>query len=247
MIEILYHLPDQILLSSRLPWCIGGNSALPAVLVEAVISKYAGHLSLGQPRINVQTQCDRKRPYCSQCIRAKRDCFGYRDVSAGRFYDQTEEVRKRNSPSSSALVPSPPQKRRLDQAASPSLIQQHVSVPLAGQGAAFMLSRYPTQDRVAGGRGPVNGFPLHVLGTPAGRAVTTSLNAVGLAALSNIHQSQQLMLSARETYISALAELNEVLSDETQSISNSSLIAVGFLGMFEVRIWTAFEKGPLLI
>lgn len=219
------------------------------VLVEVVISKYAGHLSLSQPRINAQTQCDQKRPFCSQCIRAKRECFGYRDISGGRFYDQTDEVKKRNSPSSasSALVPSPPQKRRLDQSASPPLIQQHISVlsvPLADQGAAFMLSRYPARDRVVGGRGPVNGFLPHVLCTPAGRAVTTSLNAAGLAALSNIHQSQQLMLRARETYISALAELNEILSDETQSISNSSLIAVGFLGMFEVRIWTIFETRP---
>ncbi|RDW90304.1 Zn(II)2Cys6 transcription factor [Aspergillus mulundensis] len=168
-------------------------------------------------------KCDHKKPSCSQCIRAQRECSGYRDVSAGRFYDQTEEVKKKNSPSSSAPTPPPRQ-----QTSSPStaLVRQQITVPLQDQGAAFALSRYLS--RSVGINLP------HILGTTTGRAVTASINAVGLAALSNIHQSMELMLTARREYVSALKETNAVLSDPFQATSNASVVAVSFLGMFEM-------------
>jgi hypothetical protein len=187
--------------------------------------------------INPWAQCDKQKPFCSQCIRAKRECSGYRDVTAGRFYDQTEEVKRKNSPSlpsdfSSSSAPSP--KRRLSP--SDALVPQQVSVPLHDHGTAFMLARYLSQDGSNEVRGALGTFLPHILNTSPGRAVTASLNAVGLAALSNIHQSPQLMLTARQEYVTALAETNATLCDQMQSTSNASLVAVAFLGMFEVSV-----------
>ncbi|KAL4933353.1 Zn(II)2Cys6 transcription factor [Aspergillus undulatus] len=189
-------------------------------------------------------KCDQKKPFCSQCIRAKRECSGYRDVTAGRFYDQTEEVTKKNSssssspsaPASASSSPSPshPQKRRCESSTSTSLVRQQVSVPISDQGTAFMLSRYLSRDSLDQARGPVATLLPYLINSPSGRAVTASMNAVGLAALSNIHQSSQLMLTARREYVSALTETNAALSDPVQSTSNASLIAVTFLGMFEL-------------
>ncbi|KAL4920137.1 hypothetical protein BDW62DRAFT_177708 [Aspergillus aurantiobrunneus] len=182
-------------------------------------------------------KCDQQKPFCSQCTRAKRECSGYRDVSAGRFYDQTEEVKRKNSPSlsssssgSSSL--SPPRKRRSTQPGS--LVRQQVSVPLNNQGTAYMLARYLSRDGMNEIQGPVGSLLPRILNTPSGRAAAISLNAVGLATLSNIHQSPRLMLTARQEYISALAETNAVLSDQTQSTSNASLVAVTFLSMYEL-------------
>ncbi|KAL4910005.1 hypothetical protein BDW74DRAFT_46623 [Aspergillus multicolor] len=174
-------------------------------------------------------KCDHKKPFCSQCIRAQRECSGYRDVSAGRFYDQTEEVKKKNSSAS----PSPTSPSR-EQTLSPStaLVRQQLSIPLKDQGAAFALSRYLS--RSVGTNLP------HILGTTAtGRAVTASINAVGLAALSNIHQSTELMLTARQEYVSALKQTNTVLSDPLHATSNASLVAVSFLGMYELMMCDA--------
>ncbi|KAL4992322.1 hypothetical protein BDW68DRAFT_97667 [Aspergillus falconensis] len=169
-------------------------------------------------------KCDQKRPSCSQCIRAKRECAGYRDVSAGRFYDQTEEVKRKNSPSSSSRSQSPSRQQTLSP--STSLVGQQIAVPLEDQGAAFALSRFLTRT--------VENNLVHILNTPSARAVTASINAVGLAALSNIHQCPQLIRTARQEYVSALAETNAVLSDRMQATSNASLVAVTFLGLYEL-------------
>ncbi|KAL5336432.1 hypothetical protein BJX70DRAFT_281460 [Aspergillus crustosus] len=183
-------------------------------------------------------KCDQLKPFCSQCIRAKRECSGYRDVSAGRFYDQTEEVKKKNSTSSpstsssSSSYPSP--NRRSSPADAFALVPRQVSVPLQDHGTAFMLARYLSQDGPDEVQGPLGTFLPHILNTSSGRAVTASLNAVGLAALSNIHQSPQLMFTARQEYGTALAETNAVLRDQAQSTSNTSLVAVAFLGLFEL-------------
>ncbi|KAL6237340.1 hypothetical protein BDW75DRAFT_86717 [Aspergillus navahoensis] len=160
-------------------------------------------------------KCDQKRPSCSQCIRAKRECSDYRDVSAGRFYDQTEEVKRKNSPSS-----------RQQLSPSTSVVRQQMAIPLKDQGTAFALSRFLSR--------AVGSNLVHMLSTPSARAVTASINAVGLAALSNIHQSPQLMRTARQEYVSALAETNAVLSDQVQATSHASLVAVTFLGMYEL-------------
>ncbi|KAL4820260.1 hypothetical protein BDW67DRAFT_153791 [Aspergillus spinulosporus] len=181
-------------------------------------------------------KCDHKRPSCSQCIRAKRECWGYRDVSSGRFFDQTEEVKRKNSPSSSssssALTSSSrssqsPRWQQISSSPTP-FSQQQVSIPLKNQGAAFALSRYLHRS--------VGNNLLSILNSPSAKAVTASINAVGLAALSNIHQSPQLMFTARQEYGSALAETNAALSDPRQATSDASLVAVIFLGIFEMMV-----------
>ncbi|KAL2825195.1 hypothetical protein BDW59DRAFT_146587 [Aspergillus cavernicola] len=176
-------------------------------------------------------KCDQKRPSCSQCIRARTECSGYRDLTAGRFFDQTEEVKRKISPSSlSSSSSSPPsQKQKLSQPGA--LVRQQISAPLADHGTAFMMSRYLTRD---GLRGPMETFLPNILNTPSGRAVTASIKAVGLSALSNIHNSPKLMLTARQEYITALAETNAALSNPMQSTSDSTLAAVAFLGIYEI-------------
>ncbi|KAL4803493.1 hypothetical protein BDV18DRAFT_144860 [Aspergillus unguis] len=175
-------------------------------------------------------KCDHQKPFCGQCIRAKRECSGYRDIFAGRFYDQTEEVKNKNS----SLVVSSSPKRRLFESDFTVPLVQEVSIPIADQGTAFVLSRYLSTDSLNEPPGPVGNYLPRVINTPPGRAATASVNAVGLAALSNIHQSSQLMLAARQEYVSALRETNEALSDQLLSTSNASLIAVTFLGMYEL-------------
>ncbi|KAL2811047.1 hypothetical protein BJX63DRAFT_400303 [Aspergillus granulosus] len=199
---------------------------------------HRGKLSAAcKPCRSRRLKCDQQKPSCSQCIRGKRECGGYRDVDAMRVHDQTEEVMKKNSPSSHSSASSSsaapqPQKRRMPR--NNAVVLRQVSAPIADQGTAFMLARWMDQGDVDGERGPVGTFIPQVIKTPSGRAVMASLNATGLAALSNIRMSQELMLSARQQYVTALAETNAALSDQTQATSDATLVAVTFLGLYEL-------------
>ncbi|KAL2872844.1 Zn(II)2Cys6 transcription factor [Aspergillus lucknowensis] len=198
---------------------------------------HRGKLSAAcKPCRSRRLKCDQQKPSCSQCIRAKRECSGYRDVGAIRVHNQTEEVkRKVSSCAPSPSPPSPPplsQRRRVDEYGA--LVRQQPSLPINDQGTAFVIARYLTRDGPSEARGPVGLFLPHVSNTPSGRAVMASLNAVGLAALSNIYMSPKLGVSARQEYITALAETNAALGDPIQATSDASVIAVIFLSMYEI-------------
>ena len=47
----------------------------------------------GNPIPTNMLQCDLKEPSCSQCIRAKVDCTGYRDAFSLKLRDQTAQFR----------------------------------------------------------------------------------------------------------------------------------------------------------
>lgn len=51
-------------------------------------------------------RCDQVRPACSQCVRAKRDCPGYRDQLSLMFRDESSSVVKKASAGSSTSVSS---------------------------------------------------------------------------------------------------------------------------------------------
>jgi hypothetical protein len=71
---------------------------------------------------------------------------------------------------------------------------------------------------------------------PQNFAVNSALNAVGLAALSNIRMSPQMMLKARREYTAALSHTNQALRDPIKSKQDDILAAVVLLGMFEVSL-----------
>ncbi|GMG48406.1 unnamed protein product [Aspergillus oryzae var. brunneus] len=68
-----------------------------------------------------------------------------------------------------------------------------------------------------------------------------SLVAVGLAGLSNIKKSTELMTKATGEYTQALHLINCTLKDGTQCKSDATLAATMLLGMFEVGWVTLFR------
>jgi hypothetical protein len=65
-------------------------------------------------------------------------------------------------------------------------------------------------------------------------ALPAAITAVGLAALSNIHQCPQVMLEARQHCTTALSLTSSALNDPAGFKRNDVLAAVVMLGMFEV-------------
>jgi hypothetical protein len=77
-------------------------------------------------------------------------------------------------------------------------------------------------------------YLLPLIQNPQNAALNAALNAVGLAALSNIRMSPRMMLKARREYTTALSQTNHALRDPFLSKQDDTLAAVVLLGMFEV-------------
>jgi hypothetical protein len=78
-------------------------------------------------------------------------------------------------------------------------------------------------------------YLLPLIGNPRNSAVNAAVNAVSMAALSNIRLSPRTMLKAQREYTTALREINLALQDPTLCKRDDTLAAVDLLGLFEVR------------
>lgn len=165
-------------------------------------------------------------------MRARVDCPGYRDLVDLGFRDQSEEVirksqrltRKRTVPDVASTAAS-----ALDEGGAPSP-RRIPAYPVQELAKGYIFSNY-----MAGGpRGGHMPYLVPLINDPRNSAVNAALNAVGLAALSNIRLAPQMMLKARREYTTALSQTNRALKDSVMSKRDDILAAVLLLGMFEV-------------
>lgn len=70
----------------------------------------------------------------------------------------------------------------------------------------------------------------------------TSIYAVGLASLSNVSRSSELMVQARSGYVAALKLTNQALRSPTEAKKDSTLFAVMILGIFETLAGTSADS-----
>lgn len=98
--------------------------------------------------------------------------------------------------------------------------------PIEDQGICFFFDRYVLDWRLA---------PAHRL-TPHRGVLHTTLISLGIAALANMYQNQNLLQWGLRTYNLALQKARDTLLNDVLSKRTSMLWAVVFLGLFEVRI-----------
>lgn len=60
------------------------------------------------------------------------------------------------------------------------------------------------------------------------------IDAIGLAGISNIKHSPELMVAAGRKYASVLRAINASIQDSREASTDQTLIAVMLLGLFEV-------------
>jgi hypothetical protein len=108
--------------------------------------------------------------------------------------------------------------------------RNNIEFPAQDLAKGYFFSHYIT----GGLEGGHMSYLLPLIADPRNVAVNSALNAVGLAALSNIRLSPQLMLKARREYTNALSETNRALASIAMSKRDDTLAAVVLLGMFEV-------------
>ncbi|KAB8259766.1 hypothetical protein BDV32DRAFT_150185 [Aspergillus pseudonomiae] len=193
-------------------------------------------------------KCDQRRPSCSQCIRAHRECSGYRDVATLSFHDQSQEVigkarRQQNTKASTKALscsrrPSPSTVNGHRQS-SPTILPS-LTFPVNDQASGFIFSHYVRNAKHT--RGHLD-FLSTLVRTDTSPAVTACISALGLASLANIHMSPELMSAARHEYSAALSATSVALRDPECARSDSTLAAVELLSLYEVVTC----EGPPLI
>lgn len=173
-------------------------------------------------------------PSCTQCIRARADCPGYRNLLDLKFRDQSEEVIRH--------CRAPARKRRQDTLiATSSGDGSAVAITSIPDGALVrsvqqsVAKRYIFANYMTGGSrcGHMN-YLLPLIEDPRNTAVNTALDAVALAALSNVRLSPRTMLRAQQEYTAALTQTNRALMDPIMCKTDDTLAAVVLLGIYEV-------------
>ena len=176
------------------------------------------------------------KPKCTQCLRAQRDCPGYRPQSNGRFLDQTGEVlakaRVQSNPGQIKQIP-----RSLTQPVEARALSFFLSSFILGSNFEYLASFYtPYSDRE--------------------EQFSTSIEAVGLVSLSIELQSLELLERARDRYIDAIRAMNTALRDPVSVRKDSTLLAVLLLSLYSVLacttgstmcLWESHIKGAMAL
>ncbi|RAK96585.1 Zn(II)2Cys6 transcription factor, partial [Aspergillus ibericus CBS 121593] len=178
--------------------------------------------------------CDQVKPSCSQCIRAKVECPGYRSALEYNFRDQSQDVirkaQRQAQKESEAIIHKRPTNgtRFLD--ADSRALSSTLSHPMEELARGYIFTNYISR----GNRGAYMPYLSTLIKHLENLAVNDALSAAGMAALSNIYMSPQLMSTARKYYMSALSQTGRTLRTATLCKKDGTLAAVVLLGMFEL-------------
>jgi hypothetical protein len=83
-------------------------------------------------------------------------------------------------------------------------------------------------------------LPLYEKDSTAGGTVSEIIRASGLAALGNRRGNPKLLITARAKQVKVLQQLNLQLQDPKVAFTESVLLTVVILGVFEVSVWPQF-------
>ncbi|KAE8143596.1 hypothetical protein BDV38DRAFT_231710 [Aspergillus pseudotamarii] len=194
-------------------------------------------------------KCGQQRPSCSQCVRAHRECSGYRDVATLSFHDQSEEVigkARRQQNITKVATKALSCSKRLSPATaigyrqSAPTIFPSLTFSVNDQASGFIFSHYVRNAKHT--RGHLDFLPT-LFRQDTSPAVRAGISALGLASLANIHMSPELMSAARHEYSAALSATSIALRDRECAQSDSTLAAVELLSLYEIL---TCEGAPLI-
>jgi hypothetical protein len=194
-------------------------------------------------------QCDEARPACSQCVKSRPSCPGYRDEADLIFRDVTEDTKRKANRSAGANRGSSPLPLANDPIQQPTTSQEEeghsdqlsnfISRPLSPsleQQALCFLSNYvliPRQPYCS--RGYLEYLlPLYRSSGPDCH-LSLAVSAVAIASFGSRPDAKALLRHARQRYGKALCLTNAALRDPIDVKTDSTLMAVMLLGLYEVR------------
>ncbi|KAF2740494.1 hypothetical protein EJ04DRAFT_455658 [Polyplosphaeria fusca] len=191
-----------------------------------------------------KVKCDQERPSCTQCIRTRRQCHGYRDPISMMFRNENDVVVRKAEMKYKELAKAKTPKALFSQDSSSSSSSSSEETPspessmwtlvppLEDQAIGFFFANYVMTPKLVP-RGELD-FLHELLGKPwTEKILQTSVAAAGLAGLANSTQSPRIMKKAQEMYVSALSMTNKAIRSPELAKKDSTLISVIMLGMYE--------------
>lgn len=208
---------------------------------------YYGKLSKGCERCRrLKVRCDQRKPGCSRCERTKAACPGYRNLVDFVFRDDSASTVKRFRRDADAerdefesiqhrqfgATSSPPSSWSVQGVSPISFPPIHsLPQPAAEVAATFYFHNFNIQGP------PLSKATSHgtsLISPESPPAALVAIEAIGLAALSNIRGGDQgLFQRARARYSQALRGTNQALADPQRAACDSTAVTVLLLSQFE--------------
>ncbi|TGO36881.1 hypothetical protein BHYA_0112g00200 [Botrytis hyacinthi] len=199
-----------------------------------------------------RTKCDTLTPSCSQCIRAGRNCTGYRAEADMIFRDQTHHyASKRRTENKNRLVVSNNRSKALSDTPGTPIDPQlkchsktqlatqitplapGLSTSSAEQAKCYFFRNYVLEDNSMSGSFQY----LYELydNELIGPALTDSIECLGMVGLANFWKGSGFQFHANKKYNSALRLVSSRLRDEEEARADQTLVAVMLLGLYEIN------------
>ncbi|TVY48634.1 hypothetical protein LOCC1_G003106 [Lachnellula occidentalis] len=200
---------------------------------------YGGKLSKAcEPCRTRRAKCDFISPECSQCLRTKRKCHGYRDTEGLRISDMSAIVVKKfkaRSDADSTNVPPPascPGSESPETAwglLSTSLaVSSPLTVPIDDRAFCYFRTTF-----VIGNARSFRYLESLYEHSDLEDHLSVSIRAVGLASLSKATRSTDLENQAMRYYVAALRMINSAINCSQTATNDTTLSAIMLLDQFE--------------
>ncbi|KAF2867965.1 hypothetical protein BDV95DRAFT_166335 [Massariosphaeria phaeospora] len=193
---------------------------------------YYGAMSKGCQRCRQRkVKCDQRKPACLRCEKAKFVCPGFRDLSDVIFRNETGRVIRlaRASQAESRFG------WQVAISHQPSLFTttQLSPPPINEVGAGFFFSNLTCDEPPFSKSYHAWLVGLYYNSCP-NPALRDAIEAAGMAAMSNKFYEPAVASKSKELYGKALSATRHTLGDSGLSLTDSTLLTVIILGLFEV-------------
>ncbi|KAF1846173.1 uncharacterized protein K460DRAFT_377454 [Cucurbitaria berberidis CBS 394.84] len=199
---------------------------------------YRGRPSTGCKRCRERkVKCDEQAQGCLKCAERGFSCPGYDRTVDAFFRDETANVQaKAKKAKAKAIAARDARDARNSRVASllvqtPQSPGMYIMPSLIDQGIAFFMSRYT----LGVDQPPIHSKEYHEYLSTDGfhPLVATTMTALGLAGIANIHMDLGLQREATRWYLNAIKMANAAISSPKEVKADTTLAAVNLLSTFE--------------
>jgi hypothetical protein len=181
-----------------------------------------------------------------KCERAKVQCPGFRDLNGVLFRDESDriirkarklryenEVEQASSLEMQQALPALAAGSECSIYLLPINISAVLSHPINEVGAHFFFAKYTCEDPPFSKE--YNTWLTRVYWEDSpDHALRAAIEAAGMAVISNIFYAPDIACKSKEQYGRALAAMKKALGDPVESLTDTTLMTVIILGLFEV-------------
>ncbi|KAF2094064.1 hypothetical protein NA57DRAFT_60711 [Rhizodiscina lignyota] len=182
------------------------------------------------------TKCDERRPKCSRCERAGRQCTGYKNDFDINLRNESHAVARRVGAREGYF----------------QSLQKPLPAPYGQQAVALFLENFvlfPLDARYS--KGYLSGLLPLLRSTKSNSLLSSAVDAVALCFLATTMTDDSIASRAARSYLRALNRLQSRLDQDVDCISTETMISVYLMGLYEmimppektVHPWLAHLQG----